>query len=195
MPKSRKVISPARDLDSDALKNRLASFSNEVGTTPITPSSDTAKTPPRTISERKKPHTASAKPTNKPVTPKTTVKALTHKVDGQLRVSAKLDARLRDFCSSRNLPSSRLVSAALDDAKKLLTEEHVRSLKHIVRDATANFDQMPSVSLKRYNYSVASEVIDRCHELSSDVFRRAPAKAYAACLSAVFVHCVDELMQ
>lgn len=188
MAKGRKAVSPANDADLVAMKKRLTHASAAIGSTAISPTSTTALAPPAT-SEKTKPTPVPRKSSPKKTDTETPVRPLSNvKLDGQIRVSKEFDAQVRKYCLAKGVSIERVITAVVKEAKDLLSGDHVLTLSLVSKQATANFDASPSVSWKRYNYSVSPEVLERSFKLCGDTFRQSPASAYSAALSASVVH-------
>lgn len=196
MAKGRKLNSPSNDPDLEAMKKRLSYASKQISSTPLTPSSPSALTPPtrtetpptkktENISKISSTNMSSRKPKVKP-SPNTT--ASNSKVDGQIRVSRDFDSQVRKYAEDNNLSVDRLISAVIIEAKQLLTTDHILTLSLVSKQASTNFDALPPVSWKRYNYSVSPEVVERSFKLCGDIFKQSPATAYSCSLSAAVVH-------
>lgn len=196
MAKGRKLNSPSDDPDLAAMKKRLSYASNHISSTPLTPSSPSALTPPtKTVTPpAKKPQNISKVPSSNSSSRKPKAKdspnttGSNSKVDGQIRVSQDFDSQVRKYAEDNNLSVDRLISAVVREAKQLLTTDHILTLSLVSKQASANFDAFPPVSWKRYNYSVSPEVLERSFKLCGDIFKQSPATAYSCSLSAAVVH-------
>lgn len=208
MAKNRKVFSPARDADLEALTVRGSSSIQSITSTPINTQSDSADTPPRkldvpvadVIADKTAPvskKTTVAKPrsssTKEKPSPSTDMEQKTHVLAGFIRVDEAIEVELTKLSAQIGVDLEDLVALIRKNSKNMIDDPRSYDAGSISKIAQRNFKTRPSVSVCRFKLTASDAIVATCHKLANDPLKRSPSLAYAAVLSALFLSAYENV--
>lgn len=183
MPKGRKGFSPSDDPDMRALTRRLETRSLATRSTPINSASAASSSDPTEMRVAMMPDEPAS---DRHVTRATvqSSQAVSHKIDGRLKVPQSFDMQVCDFAAAQNEKLVILRRALVNRAKLILASADTLSNVDLRECASRLFENPGEVHWIKYNYLIRSDIIDCCHLLCGDTGKRFPARSYSVCLSA-----------